>query len=146
MKALTLTQPWATLVAIGAKRIETRSWSTVYRGPLAIHAAKGFPDWARRMCNLSVFADALETNGISYPNDLPLGVVVCTVELDIVEQITMFTELPPDPEFKFGDYTTGRFMWRLINLKRLPSPISAKGSLSLWEWRDADGNVPIGHK
>ena len=29
MKALTLTQPWATLVAIGAKRIETRSWATV---------------------------------------------------------------------------------------------------------------------
>ena len=47
MKALTLTQPWATLVAIGAKRIETRSWRTSYRGPLAIHAAKGFPKWAR---------------------------------------------------------------------------------------------------
>ena len=41
MKALTLTQPWATLVAMGAKRIETRSWTTNYRGPLAIHAGKG---------------------------------------------------------------------------------------------------------
>ena len=50
MKVLTLTQPWATLVAIGAKRIETRSWSTKYRGPLAIHAAKGFPAWAKDMC------------------------------------------------------------------------------------------------
>ncbi|MDD5367443.1 MAG: ASCH domain-containing protein [Anaerolineaceae bacterium] len=39
MKALTLIQPWATLVAIGAKRIETRSWSTGYRGPLAIHSS-----------------------------------------------------------------------------------------------------------
>src|SRR5690348_17556570 len=47
MKALTLTQPWASLVAIGAKRIETRSWSTSYRGPLAIHAAKGFPKSAQ---------------------------------------------------------------------------------------------------
>lgn len=41
MKGLSLTQPWATLVAIGAKRIETRIWATSYRGPLAIHAAKG---------------------------------------------------------------------------------------------------------
>ena len=41
MKVLTLTQPWATLVAIGAKRIETRSWATKYRGPLLIHAAAG---------------------------------------------------------------------------------------------------------
>ena len=43
MKAITLTQPWATLVAIGAKRIETRSWRTFYRGPLAIHAGKTLP-------------------------------------------------------------------------------------------------------
>lgn len=38
MKALTLHQPWASLIAVGVKRIETRSWSTSYRGPLAIHA------------------------------------------------------------------------------------------------------------
>lgn len=31
MSILIFTQPWATLVAIGAKRIETRSWSTTYR-------------------------------------------------------------------------------------------------------------------
>lgn len=39
-------QPWATLIAIGAKRVETRSWFTSYRGPLAIHAARtvGFTD------------------------------------------------------------------------------------------------------
>jgi hypothetical protein len=41
MKGLTLTQPWASLVALGAKKIETRPWSTSYRGSIAIHAAKG---------------------------------------------------------------------------------------------------------
>src|SRR3990167_5425805 len=40
MKILTLWEPWATLVIIGQKRLETRSWSTQYRGLLAIHAAK----------------------------------------------------------------------------------------------------------
>jgi hypothetical protein len=40
MKALTIRQPWASLVATGVKTIETRSWSTKYRGPLAIHAGK----------------------------------------------------------------------------------------------------------
>lgn len=39
MKALSLRQPWASLVALGVKTVETRSWSTSYRGPLAIHAA-----------------------------------------------------------------------------------------------------------
>ena len=40
MKTLTFLQPWATLVALEAKRIETRSWRTSYRWPLAIHASK----------------------------------------------------------------------------------------------------------
>lgn len=43
MKALTIRQPWASLIALGVKTIETRSWSTSYRGPLAIHAAKRRP-------------------------------------------------------------------------------------------------------
>lgn len=43
MKALTLWQPWASLIALGVKTIETRGWSTNYRGPLAIHAAKRPP-------------------------------------------------------------------------------------------------------
>lgn len=131
MKAITLTQPWATLVCIGAKRIETRSWSTDYRGPLAIHAAKGFPGWAKQMCFKPVFNNALE---FCHPDALPLGVVLCTVELIKVEQITMFTAQPPDPEFQFGDYGVGRFMWQLANLKDLKSPIPAKGVLGLWEW------------
>ena len=40
MKCLSLWQPWASLVVIGAKRFETRSWPTNYRGPLLIHAAQ----------------------------------------------------------------------------------------------------------
>ncbi len=40
MKALTISQPWASLIAEGVKTIETRSRSTKYRGPLAIHAGK----------------------------------------------------------------------------------------------------------
>lgn len=40
MKLISLWEPWASLMAIGAKKIETRSWATSYRGWLAIHAAK----------------------------------------------------------------------------------------------------------
>lgn len=40
MKALTIRQPWASLIAAGVKTIETRSWSPRYRGPLLIHAGK----------------------------------------------------------------------------------------------------------
>ena len=43
MKALTLHQPWASLVALGVKSVETRSWLTGYLGSLAIHAGKERP-------------------------------------------------------------------------------------------------------
>lgn len=43
MKFLTIRQPWASLIAIGAKTIETRPFGTAYRGPLAIHAGKARP-------------------------------------------------------------------------------------------------------
>jgi hypothetical protein len=41
MKVLSLLQPWATLVVLGVKQIETGSWSTAHRGPLLTHASKG---------------------------------------------------------------------------------------------------------
>ena len=59
MKAITLTQPWATLVAMGAKQVETRSWSTAYRGQIAIHAAKGYPKEARELCETEPFKSIL---------------------------------------------------------------------------------------
>lgn len=40
MKAISLWQPWASLMALGLKTVETRSWETSYKGPLAIQAAK----------------------------------------------------------------------------------------------------------
>lgn len=152
MKAITLTQPWATLVAIGAKRIETRSWSTAYRGPLAIHAAKGLGPvggmsglWD--LCESEPFHSVLR--GQDLPMMLPKGAIVATCELVGIAEIMTDClwetvngkllkggrmPLPDEPERSFGDYTPfGRYAWLLTNIKRLPEPIPAKGALSLWE-------------
>ena len=125
MKALTLTQPWATLVAIGAKQIETRSWRTFYRGPLAIHAAKSLPAWQ--------FRDVLEAHGINGFMELSLGAVVATCTLTRIIRIYPYN-IPDTPEFDFGDYRVGRWMWYLSDVKALDTPIPARGSLGLWEW------------
>ncbi len=139
MKALTLTQPWATLVAIGAKCIETRSWRTSYRGPLAIHAAKGFPRWAKDTCNEPEFARELG------PLPLPLGMVIATCRLisciptrelqenrviDFDDFIEFYLD---DRERAFGDYSVGRWAWLLANVQPC-EPIAAAGSLGLWDW------------
>ena len=40
MKALSIMQPWAWLIATGLKDVENRSWYTSYRGEFLIHAGK----------------------------------------------------------------------------------------------------------
>ena len=151
MKALTLIQPWATLVAIGAKRIETRSWGTSYRGPLAIHAAKGFPKWAQETCFEDIFWKALNGNRpkvLAYISKFPRGVILATCRLVDCFQTEVLTQarggvlfLEHEPEISlsqqeeaFGDYSEGRYAWILDNVQSLPQPVPAKGSLGLWEW------------
>ncbi len=128
MKALTLTQPWATLVALGAKRYETRSWRTAYRGPLAIHAAKGFP-W---QATTYAYTDP-QVRGVVPDHELPYprGVVLCIVTLMDCRRIEDLTALSIQ-ERAFGDYGPGRWAWQLTDLQLLNSPYPCKGSLGLW--------------
>jgi hypothetical protein len=39
--ALSIRQPWASLILLAGKDIENRTWETRVRGPILIHAAKG---------------------------------------------------------------------------------------------------------
>ncbi len=127
MKALTLTQPWASLVAEGRKVIETRSWRTRYRGTLAIHAAKGIPAIAR------AFAQEFTAYRVE---PLPLGAVVCLIDLVDCQPTEDVVHGLSANERRFGDYTPGRWAWLFdpASLRVLPDPIPARGALSLWEW------------
>lgn len=150
MKAITLWQPWASLVAIGAKQIETRSWATPYRGTLAIHAALKFPDEAKALVATQPFLSSLEkiTPNSEGFRDLPRGVIVAVCEL--VQCLSIPTMrgrypfnhpkldtialLPPDsPEYDFGDYTPGRFAWMLAQVRVLHEPIPCRGYQQLWD-------------
>jgi len=137
VKALSLTQPWATLIAIGAKRIETRSWSTGYRGPLAIHASQGFPGWAKDVCREEPLRRMLLAAGIAGVCDLPRGAVIATCRLGGCLPTKIFS--PSGQEREFGDYGPGRFAWMLDSIVALPTPIPAKGALGLWDWVETPG-------
>ncbi|MHC4715092.1 MAG: ASCH domain-containing protein [Planctomycetota bacterium] len=43
MKALSVREPWASLIAEGIKTVELRTWKTDYRGPLLICASRSAP-------------------------------------------------------------------------------------------------------
>lgn len=144
MKALSLTQPWATLVAIGAKKVETRSWATRHRGLVAIHAAKGFPVWAKDECRSFIFANALWPSATQYDIDglvkeLPLGAIVAIANVTACKSTNYFGLLScwtsdlSSQERAFGDYSKNRFGWFLDEVQPLVTPIPCRGALSLWD-------------
>lgn len=84
MKAITLYQPHASLVALRAKKFETRGWKTSYRGPLAIHA--GVSEKYLDLGWQEPFFSALrplhkEKEGESVSILWPMGCIIAIVEL-----------------------------------------------------------------
>lgn len=144
MKAITIHQPWATLIALGEKCFETRGWATKYRGPIAIHAAKHID---REVCKNPKIASTLWEHGYHLPDDLPTGAVVaiCSltdclkVEHAHIKEKGALLSSPgrlttiKDNEFDFGWYDSGRYAWELTDVK-LIDPAPAVGRQGLWNW------------
>lgn len=150
MKTLTLTQPYADLIANGDKRVETRSWSTEYRGPLLIHAAatlkgvggkNGYIETLHHLPDealLRLGRNARLPEGQGVPPGLPLGAIVAVSYLDGVERIDAETRHGlATSELGVGNYADGRYAWFLR--KALPVPaLPWRGALGLWEFPDEE--------
>jgi hypothetical protein len=159
MKAISLWQPWASAIALGAKQIETRHWPTNYRGKLAIHAAKRMNknellviqcqgSWA------GVFMPVVSPHSSTHLWDvLPFGAIVAVCELIDCRPTGSFTnaeldtnryraqdagkQMYPWTERQMGNYELGRFGWVLANIKALPEPIPFVGRQGLFNVPDS---------
>jgi len=146
MKALTLWNPWAALVAWGYKTIETRCWETSYRGHIAIHAAARKSGQLRRIAQalpcVTEYGEGYDPvlHGITADYDrLAFGSVVAVGELVTCFQFTESIKYRlSDFELAIGDYTPGRFAWVLDNVRPLSVPVPAKGYQRVWNWTPPD--------
>lgn len=139
MKALTIWQPWASLAVKGKKHYETRGWRTNYRGPIAIHAAKKKPSLCFEILDkktVRAVMRALNIQGLLFvDNAFPVGKVIGYAELtDCIEITPEFAARLPEEERLFGDYTPGRYAWRLEKVTELEHPVTASGKQGLWDW------------
>jgi activating signal cointegrator 1 len=127
MKLISLWEPWASLMACGVKKNETRSWPTNYRGWLAIHAAKR---WTR---DEQDFADVCQS--VLGKDWRPaLGSIVAVVRLETCCPTASYERLAlrlTEQERAFGNYETGRWVWVTTDLFRLPEPVPFKGRQGL---------------
>ena len=151
IKLLSLWQPWASLCVWrnpedgkAEKQLETRHWSTEYRGLIAIHATASLRPEARlEMVSNHEIQDALCRHGFEsvgsgwyggFRGFLNFGAIVGVVTLEKVVQFDKnqaFLSLFPDRETYFGNHTPGRFGWYFTNPIEFKTPIECRGLQSL---------------
>lgn len=144
-KALSIRQPWAWAIIHAGKDVENRNWSTKFRGPVCIHAAKGGveadPDYrghalrhrlkhgfeaAREQIKLAQYAlcDQGQQNAVvpKNANTLLRGGIIGLAEIvDCVDA----SESP---------WFMGRYGFVLRNVRPVPF-IPVKGALSFFNWK-----------
>jgi hypothetical protein len=128
VRCISLWQPWASLMACGAKHLETRLWDTKVRGEIFIHAAqtkKGLLE-AMRGPHFLEIGHALGVALADWEEELPFGAIIARGELATTATAEKGLEIFPDQK-PFGDFTPGRFVHRYHNLTRI-KPIPWKGS------------------
>lgn len=127
-KALSIQEPYASLILTGKKLIETRGWKTNYRGELYIHAcAKPFFGWSWDPVLKEIVGD------------LPLscGEIICKCKL--VDCVLMTEEFiknlkEHNPlEYACGFYEVGRYAWVLTDVTPV-AKIKIKGQLGIWNF------------
>lgn len=122
MKALTICQPYAHLIAWGEKRVENRSWPTNYRGPLAIHAGKS-RSWINTYTGPVI-------------GSLDFGAVVAIARLTACVPFHLAMEMPKDSALHWMTthrHVEGPYCWVLEDVKRLAEPVYCDGHQGFWE-------------
>lgn len=129
MSMLSLWQPWASLIALGEKKIETRDWDTDYRGLIAIHATKSLHPESHAAAQNPAIAAALAKHDTALQS-LPLGAIVAVAEVVNTVEFTPGFDAG-EPEKHFGNFTAGRFGLILQNVRPLAQPIPCAGGRKL---------------
>ncbi len=138
MLCLSVRQPWASLIVLGVKKYETRKWHREVRGRIGIHAAKAFPDSARRLCETEPFLGGLLVGGFRCPADLPRQAIIGTVELLACRPAAeVRIRLPSEAaELLLGDFRASNWAYELARPIRLARAISYPGRLGFFEVPD----------
>lgn len=148
MRCLSLTQPYAMLCVwvctwhegrpIAEKEYETRSFGCSWaRNPkpeeIYIHAAKGFPTWAKELCRVNgPFRRVLLEHGYNDPDELPLMAIVGRVKIVGSLRTEDIRDRLAPQELAFGNYDDGRLAIRLSDPEPFEQIVHCKGMLGLW--------------
>jgi len=155
MRAITLYQPWAMLIALLLKCFETRHWATTWRGEIAIHAGMARTDWNELQRELAHYRNGKYTSGngsladiyyqyqtgllpagLRLNEPMPFGAVLCIAKIvDCIPMTPEFIAAQTREERAVGGWAPGRFAWQLDVKEVFDPPIPAKGGQGIWHWK-----------
>ena len=130
MKVISIKEPFATLIAKGIKKIETRSWKTNYRGELFIHASG--KQLAKEFIKNDFVLDLIKNMDMNYGN------IICKCNLvDCIYMDEGFLNYinQNQIEYNLGEYKLGRYAWIIEDVEPI-YPMPAKGRLNIWNFDD----------
>jgi hypothetical protein len=141
LKAISLWQPWATLLAAGVKTWETRGWATSVNGVVAIHSAKRRTmDQKFSWGHFQAIPEVRVLGDWDSPVDYPFGAIVGVGHLTRCVQMNEDNLGTPEKpgiwsEFEkaFGDYRVGRWAWRFEYTQRFHRAIPCAGQQGFFE-------------
>lgn len=131
MRVLSVKEPFASLISLGIKKIETRSWKTNYRGEIYIHASLTkniIKDKKRKEKLLNLLPE-------NY--NFKQGSIICKAILkDCIYMDEEFINNIKKGKIEYlcGHYEIGRYAWILDDIKILDEEIPAKGKLGIWNF------------
>lgn len=149
IRALTIWQPWATLLTRKQKRWETRDWSPpedAIGSEVAIHSAKRWTDNQMSKCHNEpqirralIACERLPDNNTERDQKLPTGRVLAIAKLTEIREAEELVEAAgqvsgPIVATGLGDFSGNQYAWRLEIQYVYGVPIPAKGQQRLWRW------------
>lgn len=127
MKALTISQPYASLIADGAKWCENRTWECFYRGPLLIHAGKGTQYLTKQQLE-----------------EYPTGCIIAACRMiecvhvpslrDRIEKRLPYRSMPLERlhQLEQHEHCEGPYGFVLAEVQKLATWVECKGAQGLW--------------
>ena len=135
MQALTIQEPWASLLIKGKKKFETRNWQRNYRGLLAIHSGKRSVHPFDYPLGLSEILDDLEITQDNLNNNKQKIIAIATLK-EIHLMTDKFINEQTQIERLTGFWQPGGYAWELTDIQPVSEPILVRGMPGLWEVSD----------
>lgn len=126
--AISLWQPWASLIFTGDKLHETRAYPPPAKHlgkRIAIHAAKRLPTKGEVSALLGIWCDRTWGAGEVWRSTVPRGVILGTAVL--VEAIRTERRQPGPTDLVAGNWGPGRWAWQLGDVRKLDAPVPWSG-------------------